>query len=129
MLFRLIMAIFTTLVEEAAMVLLWLYGLPYLGINLPLPLLFVTMVLWGAFSVFYFKLGTRALKKAALAGLPAMSGCTGKVTEPLAPQGMVKIGGELWTAESLEGDLKQDEAVTVIKQEGLKLFVKRCAKH
>lgn len=126
MLMRLIMAIVTTALEEAALVALWYWILPYLGIYLPLPVLIVPMVVWAAYAVTSFILGTRSLKKAALAGLPAMVGCEGKVVEPLAPRGLVKIKSELWGAESLDGDISPGEAVNVVKQEGLKLFVRRC---
>ncbi|MDD4860222.1 MAG: NfeD family protein [Dehalococcoidales bacterium] len=125
---RLFTAIITTAVEETALVLAWRWVLPYLGIMIPLPVLITVMLGWAGFAVLTYVLGTRALKKKELAGLPSMNGCIARVIEPLKPQGMVKIGSELWGAESLEGDVNEGENVTVENQEGLKLFVRRCVK-
>ncbi|GAF92028.1 unnamed protein product, partial [marine sediment metagenome] len=44
---RLISAIVSTLLEEAALVVLWLWGLPQLGIELPLFVLFTVMAVWA----------------------------------------------------------------------------------
>ncbi len=125
MVLRLIMAIISTGLEEVALVLLWRWGLPYLGIYLPLPVLIAVMVVWAAYAVVSFMLVTCSLKKAALAGLPAMVGCCGKVVKPLNPQGMVKIASELWGAECTGGEIESGAAVQVVGQEGLKLIVRK----
>ena len=53
---RLILAIFSTLLEEAALVAIVLWGLPQLGIHIPLGVLIAVMVVWGAFSVFAYRI-------------------------------------------------------------------------
>ena len=71
---RLILAIFSTLLEEAALVVIVLWGLPQLGIRIPLAGLIALMVAWGAFSVFTYRMGSRALRRKPLVGLADMVG-------------------------------------------------------
>ncbi len=121
---RLILAIVSNLLEEATIVVIVLWGLPRLGIRLPLVVLIVLMVLWLAISVIIYQAGSRALKKKQLIGLTDMVGTQGKVVKPLAPEGMVKIKGELWLAKSASGEMKLGVEVLVVGQNGLKLVVR-----
>ena len=123
---RLILAIFSTLLEETAIAVIVLLGLPYLGIhNFPLAGLIALMVAWGAYSVITYRRGSRALKKEPLCGLPDMVGSQGEVVSPLAPEGLVRIKGELWQAKSASGRMDNGEEVTVVGQDGLKLVVRK----
>ena len=122
---RLILAILSTLLEEAALVAIVLWGLPRLGIYIPLPGLITAMVAWAAFSVFTYRKGSQALRKKPVVGLPAMIGSKAKVVSPLAPGGMVKIKGELWEAISIGGTIDNGEEVTVVGQDALKLIVRK----
>jgi len=120
---RLIFAIFSTLLEEAALVVIVLWGLPELGIHIPLAGLIALMAAWGAYSVSTYRIGSRALRKKAVAGLPAMVGTKGKVVSRLAPKGMVRIKGELWGATSSGTNVDVGEEVVVVGQNGLRLVV------
>ena len=122
---RLILAILSTLLEEAALVAIVFWGLPRLGIYIPLPGLIAAMVAWAAFSVFTYRKGSQALRKKPVVGLPAMIGSKAKVVSPLAPGGMVKIKGELWEAISIGGTIDNGEEVTVVGQDALKLIVRK----
>ena len=122
---RLVVAIFSTLMEETALVVIVLLGLPRLGIHIPLTGLIVLMVAWGAFSVFIYRMGSQALKRKPVVGLPGMVSSKGKVVSSLAPDGVVRIKGELWEAISEEGSINTGEEVTVVGQDGLKLVVRR----
>ncbi len=121
---RLILAIISTLLEEAALVVIVLWGLPQIGIQLPLPGLLAVMVVWGAYSVFTYRIGSRALRQKPVMSLPDMVGCQGKVVSPLAPEGLVKIRGELWVAKSDSGEMKVGKEVIVVRQDSLKLLVR-----
>ena len=77
---------------------------------------FITIV-----SLFVFT--TRTLKRQAVVGLPTMIGSRGKVASSLAPDGLVRIKGELWGATSTEGVLAPGEEVEVVGEDGLKLVV------
>ena len=120
---RLILAIVSTLLEEAALVVIVLLGLPRLGIHIPLAGLIVLMVAWCAWSVITYRMGSRALRRKPL--LPTVVGSKGKVVSPLTPGGIIRIKGELWQATSIGGNIDNGEEVTVVGQDGLKLICTR----
>jgi membrane-bound ClpP family serine protease len=122
---RLIVAIVSTLLEEAALVAAVLWGLPLLGIHLPLYGLIALMVAWGAFAVFTYQMGSRALRKKPVVGLPDMVGSKGKTASRLDPEGLVRIKGELWESKSAGRRINAGEEVTVVGQDGLRLIVRR----
>ncbi len=117
------MAIVSTLLEETAIAVIVLLGLPKLGVQIPLVGLIVLMVAWAGFSVFTYRLGSRALRREPVIGLPDMLGSTGKVVSTLDPEGLVRIKGELWVAKSASGKMDTGEKVAVVGQDGLKLAV------
>lgn len=121
---RLIFAIISTLLEEAAIAVIVLWGLPQVGIQIPLWGLIIIMVAWITYSIITFRLGTRALRRKQVAGLPNMIGTKGKVVSPLTPEGLVRIKGELWVARSATGELKPGGEIIVVGQERLKLVVR-----
>ena len=125
---RLIVAIVSTLMEETALVVIVFWGLPWLGIHLPLwgsiVLLIILMVTWGTYTVITYWMGSRALREKPVLGLPDMVGSKGEVVSPLAPDGLVKIRGELWIAESESGEVALGGKVIVVGQDRLKLVVR-----
>jgi membrane-bound ClpP family serine protease len=122
---RLILAIISTSLEEVAIWSIWRWLLPEFGILLPVWLLVVIMVAWAVFGTWLFIFTTIALKKQATAGLPSMVGTVGKASGSLAPDGMVKIRGELWGAVSEEGNIADGEGIIVTGENGLKLLVRK----
>lgn len=124
---RLIIAIVSTLLEEVALAAGVLWGLPGLGIHIPLWGLIALMAALGAYAVITYRMGSRALRRKPLDGATAMLGSEGKVVSPLAPEGMVRIKGELWRAKSASGKMDTGEEVTVVGQDRLKLIVRKCS--
>jgi membrane-bound serine protease (ClpP class) len=122
---RLILAIFSTLLEEAALVVIMLWGLPQLGGEMPLGGLIAVMVVWGVIAVFIYRMGSRALKRKPVVGMPTMVGGRGKVVSPLTPEGLIRVKGELWEAKSAGDKIDNGEEVTVVGQDGLKLIVRK----
>jgi len=123
---RLTIGIFRLALEELAIYALWRWILPELGIDLPLFMLVLAMVAWGAFGVVRFVLAARALKTPETPGLPSPIGSVAKVITPLDPLGTVRIKGETWTALLMDGEkVEIGEEVTVTDMEGLCLHVKR----
>jgi len=122
---RLIFAILSTILEEAALAVIVIMGLPRVDIYIPLPGLVVMMIAWAAFSVFTYRKGSAALSREPVTGLPAMVGGSGKVVSPLTPEGTVKVKSELWAAKSTGEDIETGEGITVVGQDGLKLIVCR----
>lgn len=121
---RLILAILSTLLEETALVAIVLVGLPELGIKIPLAGLIALMLAWAAITVIMYRAGSRALKRKPITGLEAMIGSKGKAVNPLEPEGLVKIGAELWRARSVKDKIAVGDEVIVVAQEGSKLIVR-----
>jgi membrane-bound ClpP family serine protease len=117
---RLVLAVLSTSLEEVAIYVIWRWLLPEFGIELPYQVLIGVMVAWAGFGVWLFIFTTRTLKKQTVLGLPSMVGTVGKVASRL-----VSIRGELWGAVSNEGYIEAGERVTVIREDGLKLFVRK----
>ena len=122
---RLILAILSTIAEEAAIFVIWRWGLPELGIYWPQSVLFGVMGGWLVVSVAIFVITTLVLRRQTIAGLPSMIGTKGKVASLLAPEGMVRIRSELWSATSQEGAINKGEEIIVVAEDGLKLVVCR----
>jgi membrane-bound serine protease (ClpP class) len=122
---RLVLAVVSTSLEEAAIWVIWGFLLPDFDIHLPVGALVGIMVAWGAFSIWLFVFTTRALNKQAAVGLPSMVGASGRVASRLSPEGLARIRGELWNATSSEGAIEVGEEVLVVGERGLKLVVKR----
>jgi len=122
---RLILAIVSTLAVEAALFTIWRWVLPEWGIEIPLVALIVVMAAYAVFAVVDFWFVTKVLKRQTIVGLPTMVGSKGKVASPLAPEGQVRIKGELWGAESLDRNIDIGEQVVVVGQDGLKLIVRK----
>jgi membrane-bound ClpP family serine protease len=122
---RRILAIFSTLLEEIALAAIILWGLPRLGIHIPLAGVIALMAALAAYAVITYWLGSKALGKKPLVGLPDMVGSRGKVVTPLDPQGLVRIKGELWESTSADRRINTGEEVIVVGQDRLKLTVRR----
>ncbi len=120
---RLIYAIVSILLEEAAIVVVVLVGLPQLDIEVPVGVLIAVMVAFAVFSVLLYRAGSEALRRKPVA-LSVMVGSKGKVVSPLAPIGFIKIKDELWDAESVGSKISIGKEVMVVKQNGLKLMVR-----
>ena len=118
-----IYSIVVSLLEEAALVAIVLWGLPEVGTNIPLWGLIALMVALGVCCYVLYEVGRKALRKRPSVTLEALIGSKGEVVVPLAPQGYVKIGGELWKALSNEVVVNAGEEVLVVGIKGLVLSV------
>ena len=120
---RLIIAVVTTVLEEVALLVIMLWGLPQLGVDIPLGVVIAIMAAWAANAIIFYKIGSRALKRRPFSGLGSVVGNKGKVVSPLALDGVIKISDELWEATSSSGRIDAGEEVIVVEQDGLKLVV------
>ena len=102
-----------------------LWGLPELGIKIPLAGLIALMAVLGVYSVITYRIGSQALRRKPIIGLPDMIGTKGRVVSPLAPEGTVKINDELWEAASIANSIETGEKITVMAQDRLKLVVRK----
>jgi len=122
---RLVLATLGTLLQEIALVAIVLWGLPKVGIQIPLGGLIALMVALAALAICIYRLGSRALEKKPVAGLETMVGSRGRVVSLLAPEGTIRVSGELWAAISLNKRINAGEEVIVVGQDRLKLIVRR----
>ena len=122
---RLVLAIVSNILQLLALWIIWRWILPEFNIRLSVIVLITVMAAWAVFGTWLFLFTTRVLKKQTQAGQTSMVGTTGKVATRLAPEGMVKINGELWRARSTEGDISIGEDIIVSGEERLKLLVRR----
>ncbi len=123
---RLIFAIIGTSLQEAILFAVWRWGLPYLGIDLPLYILILGTIAVLIYSVIIFRVVTRTLSRRDVVGLPDMINGKGKVVSLLSPEGQVKIKGEIWNAWSMDGDIDRgDEIIVMGQDDGLRLIVRR----
>jgi membrane-bound serine protease (ClpP class) len=70
-------------------------------------------------------LTVRAYRRKVYTGREELVSRTGLVKEDLAPQGIILVDGELWTAVTAKGPIKVGEEVVVNKVLGFKLEVSR----
>jgi membrane-bound ClpP family serine protease len=122
---RLIIAIVSTLAEEAALAAIVLWGLPRLGVNLHVGVLIALMAVLAAYAITTYRMGSRALRRKPVIGLSDMVGSRGKTVSDLAPEGTVRIKGELWDSKAEGRRINAGVWVIVVGQEGLKLIVRR----
>jgi membrane-bound ClpP family serine protease len=122
---RLIMAVFTNLLYEAIIVAVILWGLPRLGVRIPLYGLILICIAFATYGVVSFLIGSRTLRRKPLPGLTTMVGLEGQVVSKLAPEGFIRIGGELWNARVENGSIEVGADVLVVRQSGLKVVVRR----
>ena len=82
----------------------------------------------GVFFAYGLLAALRAKRKKPVTGRVAMIGKIGTTTSHLNPRGQVKISGEIWTAESLDGNIPPGSEVIVLDKERLVLKVKKLMK-
>ena len=121
---RFVLALITTPLELAAIFYAGRYLLPGYDINIPLLALIAIMAAWLGWSVVSYRIGSHALRRKLLANQTSMVGSHGTVTQTLQPDGMVRIGGELWQARASDGRIPAGARVVVIAQDGLRLIVR-----
>ena len=120
----LIWRIFTSLLEQAGLIAVVLWGLPQINVRLPAWILIPTSIALGIWNVYTYRQARQALSMKPVAGLADMIGIQGEVIGRLNPSGQVKIRGELWAAETESGEMKPGKKVVVIGQKGLRLTVR-----
>jgi membrane protein implicated in regulation of membrane protease activity len=120
---RIIIAVVTTIIWEAALVTLLLWGLPQLDVQVPLPLVVFLGLALGVAATFTYRKGTQALDRKIVGGLSSMVGSRATVVRRLSPYGMIKIKGEIWIARTDKERIEAGQEVVVVEQDRLKLVV------
>ncbi len=83
-----------------------------------------SVILTALFFLFAIGMGVRAQRRKPVTGQEGLLSETGIALQNLAPEGQVRVHGEIWTATALDPPIKAGTAVTVVKVDGLRLTVK-----
>ena len=94
------------------------------NISVPLPIIIFIALLLGTFAFIFHKVVIPSFHKKQTTGSEGMMGMEAKVVEPLAPEGIVRVEGELWQAKSVGENIALGEEVEILRLEGLTLMVK-----
>ena len=113
------------LLDEAIVVGLVLLVLWALGIKIPLLIAIPVALLLGALIFVIHKAVIPTFHKKRITGSEGMIGLKGKVTEPLMPVGVVRVGDEYWKARAVDENITAGEEVEILGLDGLTLKVKR----
>ena len=120
-----VQAIVGTILEEAALVAIVLWVLPYyFDIHIPLWGLIALVVAFAIFCYVTYRIGKPTFFLKPKVAPEAIIGKEGIVVKPLAPEGYVKVQGVLWKAICGESADVDDEVI-VVELDGLKLIVCR----
>ena len=117
-----IYSIIGTIIEEAALVVIVLWGLPRVNIHIPWWGLAILMAVLFFYSYFTYQMGRTVLLRKPVVAPEAIIGSEGIVATPPDLSGYVKVKGELWKASS-ESDLKVGDEIIVVGLDGIKLTV------
>jgi len=93
--------------------------------EISMELIIFIVVLSAAFFLIVITLGIKAQGKKVSTGTEGIVGEIGIALSNLKPLGEVKVHGEIWNAESIEGDIKKGSSITVLGIENLKLKVQK----
>jgi membrane-bound serine protease (ClpP class) len=83
------------------------------------------VILTTAFFIFAIGFGIRAQSRKPTTGIEGIIGEVGETISSLEPEGQIRIHGELWNAESLEGNISEGTKVKVEAVSDLKLMVRK----
>ncbi|MBI1806337.1 MAG: nodulation protein NfeD [Ignavibacteria bacterium] len=85
----------------------------------------IVVVITTAFFAFAIGMGVRAQRRKPATGSRAIIGEIGEAITDLRPDGQIRIHGEIWSAESVDGTLKKGCKVRAVEIENLKLKVRK----
>ena len=85
----------------------------------------VIVILTAAFFIFAISFGIKAQSRKPTTGIEGIIGEIGEAISNLEPEGQIRVHGELWNAESLEGPVSKGTKVKVTQVSNLKLMVRK----
>lgn len=85
----------------------------------------VVVILTSAFFIFAISFGIKAQRRKPTTGTEGIIGEIGETINDLEPEGQIRIHGEIWNAESLDGPVSKGTKVKVTQVSNLKLMVRK----
>lgn len=95
------------------------------GMNVSMQMLLSTIVCLIAVVAVLAYIVYKAQMNTIVAGIESLAGKNGICKTDLTPKGKVLCEGELWEAESIDGNIKIGESVTVTEVKGFQVKVKK----
>jgi membrane-bound ClpP family serine protease len=114
-----------SLIDDAIVLVLIALGLWAFKVEITWPVIVTVAAVITAFIIIMHKAVVPALRRRKITGAEGMIGMTGKVMEPLRPEGTIFIQDEYWKARSLEGNIETGDVVEVTGINGLNLEVRK----
>jgi membrane-bound serine protease (ClpP class) len=102
--------------------------LPAAAVQISVFVIILMTLLVVGFFTFVLGKGIRAQARRITFGEEALVGGAGTAVTELAPEGFILLGGEQWSARSVEGSVGPGERVEVVGRDGLRLLVRRRGK-
>lgn len=120
-----IYSIISTIIETLLLAagIIWL--LPLLGVILPWWGIAIILVVFIIYSYIMYLIGHPTTVFESVTAPESIVGNEGVVEADLAPEGYVKVHGELWKATSPDGNLRRGEQIIVTGLNGMKLSVRK----
>jgi len=85
----------------------------------------VIVIFTAAFFIFAIGFGIKAQSRKPTTGIEGIIGEIGETISNLEPEGQIRVHGELWNAESLDGSISKGTKVKVTQVSNLKLMVRK----
>jgi membrane-bound serine protease (ClpP class) len=98
-------------------------ALPSISVS-PIAIAVMTVLVVG-FFVFVLGKGLRAQARRVAFGIEGIVGTDGVAVTDIAPEGLVRMAGEQWSARCEEGGIRSGDRVEVVGRDGLCLLVRR----
>jgi membrane-bound serine protease (ClpP class) len=117
--------VMASLIDDAIVLALIFVGLWLFHVKITWVLILIVALVMVAFVLIMHKAVVPSLRRRKVTGTEGMIGMIGRVTEPLNPEGTVKVKDEYWKARAVEGNIGVDEEIEVVGVAGLSLEVRR----
>ncbi|MHB1689019.1 MAG: NfeD family protein [Ignavibacteriaceae bacterium] len=95
------------------------------GIDISWELIILVAFLTLSFFVFAIGYGIKAQRLKTKTGAEGLINAAGEAITDLNPKGQVHVHGEIWNAESIDGNISKGEKVLVTEISNLKLLIRR----
>lgn len=93
------------------------------SVKISLSVIIAAVTVTTLFFLFIIGAGLRAQRAKPATGIETMVGETGEVLDILNPSGNIMVHGEIWQAESVEGQIGKGEKIRIIAVKHFKLIV------
>ncbi len=94
-------------------------------VEISLTVIILSVAISTLFFAFVLGYGLRILKRKPSTGIEGIVGEIGEALTEINPIGMVRVHGEIWNAESIDGNISKGEQIQITGIEKLKLKISR----